>query len=51
MGWAGGRTLGFYHFPRDFFSAKPQGVHLSVTVGSNYYFLNIEGRQGSKILV
>ena len=27
----------------EFFLAKPQGVHLSVTVGSNYYFFNIEG--------
>ena len=33
------------------FWAKPQGVHLSMAVGSNYYFFNVEGRPGSKILV
>ena len=50
-GGGGGRTCGFYHFPREFFLAKPQGVHLSMAVGSNYFFFNIEGRRGSKILV
>ena len=50
MGWRGGEHLVFTT-SLEFFLAKPQGVHLSMAVGSNYYFFNIVGRRGSKILV
>lgn len=53
MGWGGGggEHLVFTTSLGIFFLAKPQGVHLSMAEGSNYYFFNIEGRRGSKILV
>ena len=48
--WGGGGEHLVFTTSLGIFLAKPRGVHLSMAVGSNYYFFNIEGRRGSKIL-